>query len=143
MKTVCAESTVASTPEEVYRFLERLENHWRLNDHYLRVESLRADRRGAMISIRTPGGLHRTARTEVTTALAPKRFGGTITPNTRTRAGAWWTIEPTGNGARVALQAAIFPKGLVDRLLLALGGRWWLERRCERVVSRLAGALAQ
>ena len=143
MKKLRAEGVVEHSPEEVYRFLERLENHWRLNDDYLRVESLRADRRGATISIRAPGGLRRTARTEVTTALAPRKFGGTITPKTRTRAGAWWTIEPTGSGARVALQAAIVPKGLVDRLLLALGGRWWLERRCERVVAQLGTALAQ
>ena len=143
MKKLRAEGVVEHSPEDVYRFLERLENHWRLNDEYLRVESLRPDRRGATITLRAPGGLRRTAHTEVTTALAPRQFGGTITPTTRTRAGAWWTIEPTGDGARVALQATIFPRGLVDRILLALGGRWWLERRCERVVARLGVALAQ
>src|SRR5204862_3707168 len=46
VKTLRAEGVVEHSPEEVYRFLERLENHWRLNDDYLRVESLRADRRG-------------------------------------------------------------------------------------------------
>jgi hypothetical protein len=143
VKTVSAEGVVDHSPEQVYDFLARLENHWRLNDDYLRLESLRADRRGATITIRGPGGVRRTAHTEVTTALEPRRFGGTVTPTTRTRAGAWWTIEPAAEGARVALQAEIFPRGIVDRLLLALGGRWWLERRCERVVARLGAALAQ
>jgi hypothetical protein len=134
---------VDSSPERVYDFLARLENHFSLNDEYLRIEALRPDRRGATIEIRAPGGLRRTARTEVTTALAPRRFGGTVTASTRTRAGAWWTIEPRAGGARVALEAEIFPRGIVDRVLLALGGRWWLERRCGRVVARLDSALAQ
>jgi Polyketide cyclase / dehydrase and lipid transport len=133
---------VDSTPERVYAFLARLENHFRLNDEYLRVEALRPDGRGATISIRAPGGLHRTARTEVTTALAPRRFGGTVTASTRTQAGAWWTIDPSAGQARVALEAEIFPRGIVDRVLLALGGRWWIERRCRRVVARLETALA-
>jgi hypothetical protein len=127
----------------VYDFIERLENHFRLNDEYLRVEALRPDGRGATIRIRAPGGLRRTAWTEVTTALAPRRFGGTVTASTRTRAGAWWTIDPSAEGTRVALNAEIFPRGIVDRVLLALGGRWWIERRCRRVVARLDSVLAQ
>jgi len=43
----------------------------------------------------------------------------------------------------VALHAEIFPRGLLDRILLALGGRWWLERRCRRVVARLGTELAR
>jgi hypothetical protein len=105
------------------------------------MESLREDRRGAAITIRGPGGLRRTALTEVTTADAPRAFGGTVTTSTATHAGAWWTIEPSERGSRVALQATIAPRGL-DRLLLALGGHWWLERRCERVVARLDSAIA-
>jgi hypothetical protein len=127
----------------VYGFLERLENHVRLNDKFLRVEALRPDQRGATISISAPGGVRRTAWTEVTTALAPRRFGGTVTAATRTRAGAWWTIEPSIDGTRVALQADIFPRGIVDRVLLAIGGRWWLEQRCRRVVGRLGAELAR
>ena len=142
MRSLHAERVVDSTPERVYGFLERLENHFRLNDEYLRVEALRPDRTGATISIRAPGGLRRTAWTEVTTALAPRRFGGTVTATTRTQAEAWWTIEPTTRGALVALRAEIFPRGILDRVLLALGGRWWLERRCMRVVARLGIELA-
>jgi hypothetical protein len=142
VRTLCAERVVDHPPERVYRFLARLDNHWRLNDEYLRVESMRPDHSGATISISAPGGLRRTASTEVTTAIPPREFGGTVTTNTRTEAGAWWTIEPDEDGARVALQAAIHPRGVIDRLLLAVGGRWWLERRCERVVGRLDAALA-
>jgi hypothetical protein len=139
-----AERVVDHPPEQVYGFLEQLENHFRLNDDYLRVESLRPDRRGATITVRGPGGITRTARTEVTTAQAPRRFGGIVTTTTRTRAGAWWTIEPSARGGtRVGLHASIEPSAGRDRLLLALGGRWWLERRFERVVGRLGPALAQ
>jgi hypothetical protein len=143
MTRIRAEGTVTNTPEEVYAFLERLENHRLLGDEHLHMESLRDDRRGATISVRGPAGLRRTALTEVTTTQAPHRFGGTVTTTTNTRAGAWWTIEPNPLGARVSLNAAIAPRGIVDRVLLAVGGRRWLERRCERVVVRLGPALAR
>jgi hypothetical protein len=127
--------------EQVYAFLARLENHPRLSDRYLRLEALRPDGRGALISIRAPGGLRRTARTTVTTSVAPRRFGGTAVAGARTRAHVCWTIEPRPRGSRVALEADVLAAGPLDRTLLALGGRWWLRRRFQRVVARLERAL--
>ena len=141
MTAIAAEGLVEHAPERVYAFLAELDNHWRLSDPYLRLESLRPDRRGARISIRTPWGLRRTARTAVTTAIAPKRLGGTAVAGERTRASVYWTIEPSERGALVGLEANVLAAGFLDRLLLALGGRWWLRRRFDRVVSGLGAAL--
>jgi hypothetical protein len=139
--TVSAAVLVPESPERIYAFLAELDNHWHLSDRYLRLESLRADRRGGRISIRVPGGIRRTARTKVTTAIAPHRLGGIATVGARTRAHTDWSIEPSGSGARVSLQVGVSTSHGIDRLLLAVGGRWWLRRRFHRVLARLACAL--
>jgi hypothetical protein len=141
MTSVSAERVVAHPPERIYAFLAELDNHWRLGDAYLRLESLRDDGRGARIGIRTPWGLRRTAHTEVTTAVAPHRFGGTAATGPGTSAHVCWTIEPRGRGALVGLEARVLAASVVDRLLLAFGGRWWLRRRFAHAVSRLGRAL--
>ena len=143
MATVSARRIVEHEPEHIYGFLAELDNHWRLSDRYFRLEELRADRRGARISIRTPCGLRRTAWTTVTTAVAPRRFGGMAVSRGGSRARVCWTIKPSESGALVALEAAVWPAGPVDRVLLALGGRWWLRRRLDRVVAGLGSAVEQ
>jgi len=140
---VSADHVVPHPPERVYAFLAQLENHWRLSDRYLRLERVSGDGRGGRIVIGTPLGLRRTARTTVTTAREPHAFGGTAVVGRRTRAQARWSIEPLQDGARVGLQATVSSVSTLDRLLLALGGRWWLRRRFDRVLARLAAALEQ
>jgi hypothetical protein len=135
--TVSAERVLHDSPERIYAFLAELENHRRLSDRYFRVESLRPDRGGGRISIRAPGGLPRTARTDVTTAVAPRRFGGTASAGRRTQARVLWKIEPDEQGSLVALEATVVVLGVTDRVLLGLGGRRWLRRRFDRVVARL------
>jgi hypothetical protein len=140
---VCASTLVPQAPERVYAFVADLENHSRLSERYMRLEGLRPDGRGGRVSIRTPFGLRRTARTSVTAATAPYRFGGTAAVGRRTRAHAYWTIEPSEHGARVGLEATVCDAGWVDRLLLAIGGRWWLRRRFRHVLAGLASVLEQ
>ena len=52
-----------------------------------------------------------------------------------------WTIEPAGKGSRVTLTATIVRAGRVDRLLLAIGGRWWVNRCFARAITLLGAAL--
>jgi hypothetical protein len=134
---------VTQAPERVYALVADLENHWRLGDRYMRLEAIRADGRGGRITIRTPFGVRRTARTNVTAARAPHVFGGTAAVGRRTHAHAYWTIEPNGPGARVGLEATVVAAGVVDRLLLSVGGRWWLRRRFRHVLAGLARVLEQ
>ncbi|HEY3019321.1 MAG TPA: SRPBCC family protein [Solirubrobacteraceae bacterium] len=142
-RAVRADHVVAHPPERVYAFLAQLDNHWHLSDRYLRLERVSGDGRGGRIVIRTPLGLRRTARTVVTTAREPHAFGGTAVVGRRTRAQARWSIEPLDDGARVGLEAIVSSASTPDRLLLALGGRWWLRRSFARVLARLADALEQ
>ncbi|HEX8086655.1 MAG TPA: SRPBCC family protein [Solirubrobacteraceae bacterium] len=140
--TIRARRRVGHPPERVFAFLAELDNHWQLGDRYLRLESVDDDRRGARVGIRTPWGVRRTARTAVAIALSPRRFGGTASIGRRTLAHVWWAIEPRGSAeSLVALEATIDRASPLDRVLLALGGRWWLERRFDRAVARLDDAL--
>ncbi|MGH2745382.1 MAG: SRPBCC family protein [Thermoleophilaceae bacterium] len=139
--TVSAVREVPHTPERVYAFVAHMDNHWHLSDRRLRLQGLNDERRGGRIVIAGPLGLRRTAHTTVTTEHEPHQFGGTAAVGHRTRAHADWRIEPTRHGARVVLESTIASVGTLDRLLLALGGRWWLRRGFARVLARLADTL--
>ncbi len=151
----------------VYTFLERLPNHALITGDGLRLEGVAADGMGALISMRGPLGIRRTARTRVTDRHPPHAFGGTAEVGRRTVAHVRWTIEslrPPGSaeagdlavragrvaapGGRVlgtcslvTLTATILRAGPGDRLLLALGGRRWLARSFGRAISLLGKAV--
>lgn len=134
---VSAQAQTATTPEQAFAFVSALENHWQIDDRYLRLERLPVGGYGGRIRIRTPLGLARTAQTDLTTTVAPHLVGGTATVGARTRARVYWTIEPAAHGSHISLAADLLDVGPVDRLLLSLGGRWWLRRRFDRVLERL------
>lgn len=137
-----AERRVPQSPRHVHAFLVDLGNHWRLSDRYLRLEHIDPDQRGARIVIGSPVGLRRTARTTVT-SRDDLRLAGSAAVGRRTTAHVHWTVEPHDGGARIRLGATVLRAGALDRALLALGGRWWLRRRFDRVLGLLAAALAQ
>jgi hypothetical protein len=139
--TVTAALTVNAPPRTVYDFLERLPNHTLIGGHGLRLEDVAADGRAALISLCGPLGIHRTASTRVTTLRPPHRFGGTAVVGRRTMARVLWSIERAGAGSLVTLSATIVRAGPLDRLLLALGGRWWVARSFKRAIALLGAAL--
>jgi polyketide cyclase/dehydrase/lipid transport protein len=138
---ISAERRVERSAEVIHAFLADLSNHRHLTDHYLRLRDVAPDGRGARLVVGAPLGVRRTARTAVTTLRVPTRFGGTAAVGRRTLARVDWTIEPEGDGSRVALRAVVLRAGPLDRLLLAAGGRRWLRRRFRRVLARLDAAL--
>jgi hypothetical protein len=58
----------------------------------------------------------------------------------RTRARVTWTLEPDGDAGstNVTLAATVEDAAPLDRLLLAAGGRAWIESRFARILSTLA-----
>jgi hypothetical protein len=129
-------------PEEVFGFLADMEKHWGLTDRYLRLLEVAPDRRMGRIAMRSPVGLRRIARTEVTTISAPHRFGGLAVVGRKTCARVVWDVAPQEDGSRVELTATVLEASPADRLLLALGGRRWLRSRFDVVLERLAQGLA-
>lgn len=89
-----------------------------------------------------PLGVGRVARTRVVSAEPNTRLRGTAELDGGTRAAVSWDIEPTANGSRVTLAARVERVSALDRVLLAVGGRWWLERMFRSAVQRLQDVVA-
>ena len=154
MATVDAEQTadveaaavIPAAPEEVFAFLSDLRNHWRLADRFVEVVTLESSEvghaDGGTVRVRGPLGLRRTATTRVVAAREPRLMIGTAELAGGTRARVSWFLGKRLNSTRVRLAAEIERASLLDRVLLALGGRWWLRRRFASTLERLAAEFA-
>jgi hypothetical protein len=134
-----AVALVPAAPEEVFAFLSDLENHWRLLDRHvdvLELDGAPPDR--AIVRLRGPLGVRRTVRTHVTAAREPRLIIGVAALGERTRARVSWTLAGRLGKTRVRLAAEVEDADLLDRMLLALGGRTWLRRRFAYGLERLA-----
>jgi hypothetical protein len=125
---------VPAAAGEVFAFLERLENHWAIADRMVEVVSLSSD--GGTVRLRGPLGVRRTFRTRVVTADPSRSIEGTA-ERRATRARVRWSLEQRGTGTVIRLTARVERVGTLDRVLLALGGRWWLRRRFEAVLRQM------
>jgi hypothetical protein len=139
--TVRAERVVIAPPEAVYEFLADLSNHYLISVRQLDLVALAPGNTGGRIVIRGPLGIRRTARTMVTWDRPTTAFGGTARVGSRTRAAVDWGVRDCGTVTRVTLSAHIMNAGLVDRALLAVGGRRWLGRCFRHTLARLAHVL--
>jgi hypothetical protein len=139
--TVSSAALMPAPAHVVYRFLERLSNHALITGRRLRLEGVTDDGRGGRIALRGPFGIRRVARTSVTTLDPPRGFGGTAVVGRRTAAYVHWGIEDAEGGSLVTLSATITRAGVLDRLLLATGGRRWLARSFARSVALLQAAV--
>jgi uncharacterized protein YndB with AHSA1/START domain len=138
---LAAAGLVPAPPEQVFEFLADLENHWALADRFIDVLDLSGPpgaRDGGRVRLRGPLGSRRTATTRVEAAHAPNLMIGTAEMEGPTRACVSWTLTPSDGGTSVRLTATLDHAGLLDRLLLLLGGRWWMRRRFVAVLVKLA-----
>jgi uncharacterized protein YndB with AHSA1/START domain len=143
---MAAEGIVAAPPEDVFAYLAQLEHHWQLTDHRVEVLSLEPPpgsgdgaplQRGA-VRMRGPLGIGRTARTAVESADPPRGLSGSATLAGGTLARVNWTLSPDSTGTRVRLSAQVESASVLDRVLLALGGRAWMQRMFADALERLA-----
>ena len=139
MTHIAAERRLASRPSALYAFLADLRRHWELLPDAVEVDAPR--RSGAIIRLRGPLGIRRTLRTEVTEARPVTRFAGRATARS-TSALVTWSLCPEGSATRVRLSVEVERASLRDRLVLALGGGAWLQRRLALALERLDAALA-
>ena len=139
-----ATALVPAPPEEVFAFLDDLGNHWIVADRFVEVVDLhRPDGRraaGGAVRLRGPLGVRRTVLTRVVAVKPPRLLIGTAEVGERTRARVSWALAGHLGSTRVRLAAAVERASRLDRALLALGGRWWLQRRFE---STLEGLVAE
>ena len=143
--SIAAEALVPAPAEEVFGYLSDLGNHWQLADRFVEVLSLERPEgaseadpaTGGRVRIRGPFGLHRTAATRVAAMDAPREMTGSAHVGRATTAEVRWTLTPSDNQTGVRLEARVLAAGVLDRLLLNLGGRAWLRRRFAGVLERL------
>lgn len=138
-----AEREVAAPPETLFTYLADLERHWRLTDRFIEVVSIArpangAPAHGGVVRMRGPLGISRAARTQVVEVERPSKLSGTAQVGSGTIARVSWTLHPAAGGAtRVRLEAAVERASLLDRALLALGGRRWLAQRFGAILAAL------
>lgn len=109
-----------------------------MGGHRFRLDAVAADRLGARIMICGPLGIHRTVQTTITCLQPARGVGGTATVGRRTVAHVHWCIHAAGERSHVALTATMVRIGMLDRLLLAAGGRRWLAHSFHRVLTLLS-----
>jgi len=126
---------VAAAPEAVFSFLASLENHWKLAGRWVEVVSIEDG--SGRLRIRGPLGLYRTARTTVVDAQPSHVMHGTAELSGGTLARVGWELGEDTGGTAVRLSAEVERAALGDRLLLALGGRAWMERRFDAILVQL------
>ena len=131
-----ATGVVPAAPEAVFRFLSSLGNHWALADRWIEVVEL--DDGSGRVRMHGPLGLRRTARTIVVDAEPDHVMHGTAELSGGTLARIGWELHEDAGGTAVRLSAEIERAALPDRLLLALGGRRWMQGRFDRILQTLA-----
>jgi Polyketide cyclase / dehydrase and lipid transport len=144
-----ATTIVPAPQEEVFAYLSDLGNHWELADRFVDVLSLdrpagdpAAPATGGRVRVRGPLGITRTAATRVVAADDPNGMIGVARIGGRTAAVISWSLIDRGADTIASLRADVSALGHLDRLLLAAGGRAWLERRFASTVARLAELLS-
>jgi uncharacterized protein YndB with AHSA1/START domain len=144
-REIRASRLVRTSRVELFDFLADLEHHWRLADRFIEVLTLERDAdgvaHGGHVRMRGPLGPRRTAATQVLAADPPQQLVGEADVGRRTRAFVRWRLTAREGGTEVRLEATVDRAGWLDRLLLVLGGRAWLERRFAAVLGRIAGQL--
>jgi hypothetical protein len=99
-------------------------------------------RDGGRVRIKGPLGLSRLARTRVVASERPTALRGAAEIGDATHASVRWDIQPHTDGSLVTFSARVDEASAVDRLILALGGRWWLRRIVERALQRLGTSIS-
>ena len=131
---ISARRRVARPRDELYEQLADLRGHWRLAGRWVQPLELRED--GGIVRVLGPAGLHRTIHTMLTDAREPECVAGEARIG-RTRASIQWLLEEDGAGTLVTLRADVLEAGLLDRAMLALGGRRWMQGRFAATLQRL------
>ena len=145
-RPISAEAPVAASPDEVFAFLVDLENHWQLAGPFIEVLELEGPEgahAGGRVRIHGPLGTRRTATTTVEGATRPAQLSGRAAVGPRTEAAVTWSLSRNGAGTHVRLEARVLRAAPLDRLALALGGRFWLRRHFRSTIDSLSRRLSQ
>jgi hypothetical protein len=135
-----ARSIMAAPSAVIFSFLTDLENQCLLADDHtqpLMLDGPPGARHSATLRIRGPLGLRRRARARIVATAEPSHVITTVALG-RTVVRLRWTLSPLPASTGVELTAEIPALGLLDRALLAAGGRRTIARRLHTALATLA-----
>jgi hypothetical protein len=135
---------LSAPTDVVLGFLSDLENHARLAPTSVSVLSLNQQddlSNRALVRLRGPLAIHRTASTYLRRPTASSIAGWAKIGNT-TMASVAWRVQPLDDGSFVTLCATVDAARPFDALLLRFGSRRWLGRRFASALERLSQELS-
>jgi hypothetical protein len=142
---ITASAEIAAGPQTVFDFLADLRNHVLLapDSVELRARELGSERAArAIVRLRGPLSIRRTATTAIVDARAPSMIIGLATIGKRTRASISWAVRDRRDHSTVTLRVTVHQAGFLDGVLLRAGCRGWLQRRFADALARLADQFA-
>jgi hypothetical protein len=144
-RPIAARCHIAAPPEAVALFPSDLTNHAILAPRSVELTALDSTGAGcsrALVRLRGPFGIRRTAATELLAPTRPGSIAGTARIGRRTEASVVWTILESTGGSEVTLSATVDAAGPLDALWLWAWGRRWLAGHFAAALDRLAVELA-
>jgi len=142
---ITASAELAESPRAVFEFLADLRNHALLAPGSVELRSRDSGAEAptqALVRLRGPLAIRRTASTAIVEASAPAVIRGRASIGKRTRASISWTLASRRDHTAVTLRVTVQDTGFFDRVLLRLGGQGWLERRFADALVCLADQFA-
>lgn len=134
---------VAADAEVLSAYLANLDNHWDLCNDVIEGWSLdgpQAAPTGAVLELKGPLGIRRTARTRLL-GTSPSKVWGRAQLANGTWARITWRFAAARGTTTVSLELELRAAGLFDRWLFSLA-RPWVTRQLARALDRLAGIAA-
>jgi hypothetical protein len=141
---ISAAGNVTAPRDRVFATLADLDSHHALTDGRIELLELHGPpgaRTGGRVRLRGPFGFSRKATTAVRGARYPDTLEGTAHAPRNTRARLRWRLSEGRDGTGVVVEIEIAESWWADRLLLRVGGGWWLRRRMEAAIERLGQRL--
>lgn len=151
MDPVTVEVTIARPREEVFEYLADIANHAEFTDHYLvdwrltREDPYGAGA-GARFKVRAPMTRFPWADMAFAEVERPRRIveRGRAGKFNRIRTVGVYELEPGAAGTtRVSYSLETEPKMLSDRIMEALGARFWFRRQNSKAMRRLRTILEE
>jgi hypothetical protein len=143
-RPIVASRRIGAPADQILRFLADLENHARLAPGSVELLSLE---RGpdlctrALVELRGPLGIKRTATTELVPTRAPDSIAGRASVGKGTLVSVVWRIARRPTVSTVTLWATLDATRPLDAMLLRLGGRRWLAKRFAVALDHLSDQL--
>jgi hypothetical protein len=147
MATIEVSRLVDASRDRIHAFLADVRFHSLLSDRGLQLivatDSADGSRATGLIRVNPPGPVEETVSTVMTSRDGPSTVAGVALIRSRKVADIVWSLDVRGAATLVRLSATTGDLSARERVLLVVGGRWWIRRRFGKVLERLDRAVCR